>query len=366
LGQGAFYKAMTNYLLDINNFQAKIINNLMPKLYGSLPATTIGTEGQVESDLDGNQTKVELWETFKALNDTWIAGFDFESKTLFEDVLLVDRASRNVGDKILVDIFQIMDLIDSGQYKNTLLDMVTTILVQNKEVGSIVTDQLSLCLLPENIMSYPKGGATWYDTANGLVFTSSGTQTPFTELGGSLTPGFSFNNSGFWSCSTNASLVNLGGDCTVILWVYGLQGGTRKTIFEKAGTVAASYQQELAVTWEVSSAFSYYSRRTPDYDYANMAATTANAWNMMALKMSTGLTTAARTGFRSKNGSAWQSSYTSRSNTALTPSGAIRIGTGYAGTCNSGGIGSVLCYNKMLSDAEIAQVYNAMKSTYGL
>jgi hypothetical protein len=215
-------------------------------------------------------------------------------------------------------------------------------------------------------MSYPKGGATWYDTANGLVFTSSGTQTPFTELGGSRTPGFSFNNSGFWSCSTNASLVNLGGDCTVILWVYGLQGGTRKTIFEKAGTVAASYQQELAVTWEVSSAFSYYSRRTPDYDFGSMAATTANAWNMMALKMSTGLTTAARTGFRSKNGAAWESSYTSRSNTALTPSGAIRIGTGYAGTCDSGGIGSVLCYNKMLSDAEIAQVYNAMKSTYGL
>jgi hypothetical protein len=86
------------------------------------------------------QTRVELWETFKALNDTWIAGFDFESKTLFEDVLLVDRASRNVGDKILVDIYGIINLLEDGateknqgsnSYKNTLLDMVTTILVQN-------------------------------------------------------------------------------------------------------------------------------------------------------------------------------------------------------------------------------------------
>jgi len=74
------------------------------------------------------------------LNDTWIAGFDFESKTLFEDVLLVDRASRNVGDKVLVDIYQIIDLLEdnasdknqgSTSYKNTLLDMVTTILTQN-------------------------------------------------------------------------------------------------------------------------------------------------------------------------------------------------------------------------------------------
>ena len=29
--------------------------------------------------------------TFKALNDKWIAGNDFKQKTLFEDVLLLDR-----------------------------------------------------------------------------------------------------------------------------------------------------------------------------------------------------------------------------------------------------------------------------------
>jgi hypothetical protein len=285
-----------------------------------------------------------------------------------------DKASQGPSINVLANDSQLISFLNgiSGQTFSSIETALAwvatqpTILVQNKEVGSIVTDQLSLCLLPENIMSYPKGGATWYDTANGLVFTSAGTQTPFASLGASSTPGFSFNGSGYWSCSTNSSLVNLGGDCTVILWVYGSQGGVRKTIFEKAGTVAASYEQELAITWEVGSGFSYYSRKTSAYDYAFMEATTANAWNMMALKMSTGLTAAARTGFRSKNGSAWVSDYYSRSSVALTPSGEIRIGTGYAGTCDSGGIGSVLCYNKMLSDAEIAQVYNAMKSTYGL
>jgi hypothetical protein len=234
-------------------------------------------------------------------------------------------------------------------------------MVVSKDIGNIVTDNISLCLLPQNVISFQNGLSSWYDVANGLVFTSSGTQTPFNNSNG-----FNFNGSGFWSCSTNANLVDLGGDCTVILWVYGLQGAVRKTIFEKAGTVASSYQQELAITWETSSAFSYYSRRTPDYDSGAMTSTTANVWNMMALKMSTGLTTAARTGFRSKNGGAWSANYTSRSNVALTPSGAIRIGTGYAGTCDSGGIGAVLCYNKMLDDAEILQVFNAMKGDYGL
>jgi hypothetical protein len=108
---------------------------MLPAVRKQLPNVFItGDDAANRAPLEAGfteQTRTELWDTFKALNDSWIAGFDFESKTLFEDVMLVDRASRNVGDKILVDIFQIMDLIDSGQYKNTLLDMVTTILVQN-------------------------------------------------------------------------------------------------------------------------------------------------------------------------------------------------------------------------------------------
>jgi hypothetical protein len=132
-GQGAFYTAMTNYLLDINNFQDKVINNLIPKLQSSLPATTIGSEGQIESELEGNQTKVELWETFKALNDKWISGNDFKTKTLFEDVLLLDRASRNIGEKILVDVYKLKDELNPKNIntKASMLSYVQNILVEN-------------------------------------------------------------------------------------------------------------------------------------------------------------------------------------------------------------------------------------------
>jgi hypothetical protein len=87
---------------------------------------------------------------------------------------------------------------------------------------------------------------------------------------------------------------------------------------------------------------------------------------MVGIKMSTGKTAAARTGFYSKNGSAWTSLYTSRSNVALVASGAIRIGSGYAGTVTNGHISSVLCYNKMLTDAEVLQNYSATKRRFGL
>ena len=85
----------------------------------------------VKSDLQGEQSRYELWDTFKSINDKFISGNDYKTKTLFEDILLFDRASRDVGQRIYADIFKVKDLIEYGKYTNTMLDMVTTILTEN-------------------------------------------------------------------------------------------------------------------------------------------------------------------------------------------------------------------------------------------
>ena len=83
---------------------------------------------------------------------------------------------------------------------------------------------------------------------------------------------------------------------------------------------------------------------------------------MMAIKMSTGLTSTARTGFYSKNGANFAASYVSRSTTALDRGKQIRVGTGYAGPVEGpNGIGAVLTYNKMLSNAEIASMFGMLQ-----
>ncbi len=230
---------------------------------------------------------------------------------------------------------------------------------------NIVTDNLSLCLDVSNPKSY-SGGSTWKDLANGIEFASSGTQTPIATREGIRC--FDFNGSGYWSSqggTSQSDKVDMGGDCTLIIWLYSEDVTVRKTIFEKAGTISTSYQQEIAVTWETSEAWSYYSRIS-NYDYAGSYTAVIGKWNMMAIKMSTGRTATARTGFRSLNGSAWNASYTSRSSSALTSAGAVRVGTGYAGTVAVGAIGSVLCYNKMLDDDEILHNYNATKGKFGI
>jgi hypothetical protein len=135
-GSSAFYTAMTNYLNKVEDFQNKIIDSLMINLRNSLDDIKINPEERADNEVQGEpQTKLEMWETFKALNDKWIAGNDFKNRTLFEDVLLLDRASRHIGDKILVDIDKLKDrltgIIERDVNKQTMLMFVQSILVEN-------------------------------------------------------------------------------------------------------------------------------------------------------------------------------------------------------------------------------------------
>ena len=230
----------------------------------------------------------------------------------------------------------------------------------------IITDGLVLSLDAADKNSYPGSGTTWTDLANGISFSCAGTLTPFSNVSGA--PALSFNGSGYWQSTGGTSQsdkVNIAGDTTVILWLYGYDLAARKTIFEKAGNTYNSYEQEIAVTWETVESLSWYSRYNT-YGYGVTSALDIGKWNMMAIKMSTGEGVTARTGFYSKNGSDWTSAWTSRSSTAITKAGDIRIGTGYSGTVIDGAVGAVHCYNKMLTDTEIKQNFNAQRSRFGV
>ena len=135
LNSAKFYQIMNQYFDDSLLYLVNVINTMMPAVRGGIKNIDVApTDGGKKSELIGDQTRDELWELFKSINDTWIAGYDLKTKTLFEDVLLFDRASRDVGQKIIIDIFKVKELIDKRQYKNSFLDIVNTILVENNFV----------------------------------------------------------------------------------------------------------------------------------------------------------------------------------------------------------------------------------------
>jgi len=126
-----FKAYMTDYINKLQNFDDNIINTTMVLMRNQLPDVEEIPTDSVFAPLEGPQTRVELWETFKSLNDKWISGTDFITKTLLEDVLFLDRASRDIGDKILVDIFKLKELLKSPNPKMSMMTVVNSIIQDN-------------------------------------------------------------------------------------------------------------------------------------------------------------------------------------------------------------------------------------------
>lgn len=134
LNKTKFYNLMNEYIGKGETYLKLILDDTLIKTRAKLGTVNVTTEstGVKFTEFNGEQTRLELWETLKAINDKWISGGDFKTKTLFEDVLIVDRASRDVGQKIFVDIFKVKDMIEFMDYKNTMLGVVEEIFVVNR------------------------------------------------------------------------------------------------------------------------------------------------------------------------------------------------------------------------------------------
>ena len=116
-----------------NLLQSNFLNDLLTNLNKFLPNQSQIPQGTINSVVTGQQSKVENWEMFKALNDKWIAGGDYKTKTLFEDILFLDRASRNIGETVLIDIFDLKSMIGKDSLNNAMsvFTLISGILIKN-------------------------------------------------------------------------------------------------------------------------------------------------------------------------------------------------------------------------------------------
>jgi hypothetical protein len=129
-----FKTSMTDFLSISENLKNDIINQVFAELNKILPDTETTTEQKINSVLQGDQAKYDQYSSFKAINDKWISGNDFKVKTLFEDVLLIDRASKNIGDKLYIDVFKLKSYLSKPNVTNTVLDIVRSIIKDNSFV----------------------------------------------------------------------------------------------------------------------------------------------------------------------------------------------------------------------------------------
>jgi len=132
----SFTNSLLKYFGDCDSLQNITLDRILGTIRKNLPNYSETPEKTINSRVDGQQTKADAWENFKSLNDKWIAGGDFTSKTFLEDILFLDKASRNVGETLYLDIFSLRNILNErSQFENmTVYAFISNLLIENKFV----------------------------------------------------------------------------------------------------------------------------------------------------------------------------------------------------------------------------------------
>ncbi len=123
-GKNDFIRDLNTFVTKQQSFQRDILNNIFIKLNKDLPSVSVTEDTINISKIDGNIPKLELWKSFQSLNDKWIAGQDFKTKTIYEDFLFMDRANRPVGDKIVINIAELDGFISGRSDKMSVYSLM--------------------------------------------------------------------------------------------------------------------------------------------------------------------------------------------------------------------------------------------------
>ncbi len=223
----------------------------------------------------------------------------------------------------------------------------------------IVQEGLTFNVDAGNPKSYSGTGSTWYDLSENQINLSLSGTLNYTTLGGVNC--FGFNSSMYWTSTiADAQKTDYRYGSTIELWLYNQTKSNRRTVFEKNGNSYASYEQEIAMTWETGNDISCY-RAYNDYDYGSSGSLNNNAWNHVILVLRPHLSP----GQWYLNGVA-SGSYTQRANRLPPKANAIMIGNGYAGVCDNGGVAVVRTYRRMFDLEDVQQNYYAQKGRFGL
>jgi hypothetical protein len=323
----------------------------------------IGTNDVGKGPTVGTGSISNFWNGFNQSGDTGYVTYEYKStqgasirypKTAGQLIIYTNQIA---SPSVFTTVEECFNWFSSSNDKILL----------NGDIPAVITSGATLYLEPRNVICNPRNDK-WMDLTQKLRFDAISAQLTVTNFEGYF--GFAFNGNDYWSYGIDPSLVDMGGDCTLIMWIYcSSTNSDTRTIFEKEGTVYTSQEQEICVDWNPDTSFTWYSRYDVSLgpDVGTIPAIgTVDKWQMVSIKMSTGKTSAARHGYYSINGSAWVSSYTSNTGTAVTAAGPVNICGGYSGVVEtaSNGLGMVMTYNRMLSDYEIYLTFQATKPLY--
>ena len=122
-----FKGKISDVLLNNDNLYIKLFEGVTNYVKKNLPQTDTTQVQEIDSVIQGFQSKIELYDMFKAVNDKWVSANDYNEKTLFEDFLFLDRANRDIGGEIYLDINSITKFLKNTSPKTNVFTILDSI-----------------------------------------------------------------------------------------------------------------------------------------------------------------------------------------------------------------------------------------------
>lgn len=88
------------------------------------------SSNQITTGYNNKDPKIDLYNYFKSFNDKWIGGNSIGQRLLLEEFLFLDKANKDIGDKLYINIDKLIPLGDSKNSKINLYGVIS-ILLQN-------------------------------------------------------------------------------------------------------------------------------------------------------------------------------------------------------------------------------------------
>ena len=126
-----FTTLIDDYLSEQLTLKNEVFIQVFQNLKTKLPDDASTGETIEFSPVDAYLTKVELYDSFKALNDKWIGGNNYGTETLLEDVLLVDKANRNIADLIIADTTFIKKSLQQYSNRTSIWNIINDFVLEH-------------------------------------------------------------------------------------------------------------------------------------------------------------------------------------------------------------------------------------------
>jgi hypothetical protein len=126
-----FTTFINNFLLDRQSLQDKMVIETFSNLNKILKNIEV-TLNLPTTPVNGDTTKLSLYNTLKTFNDKWIAGSDLKNNTLFEDFLFMDRANSDLGNSHILDVDKVINAMNlNSKQDQSLMSLISRILEDN-------------------------------------------------------------------------------------------------------------------------------------------------------------------------------------------------------------------------------------------